>query len=640
MKILQTEEEEEEEKEDAQRRARKGNMNERIRVIDLDTGRIEPIAWGPEIPESAFELFIETQIRSIFEVTDEAFVDLVDLGTQTIIPMQKQAFAKVQQNPLCLCLSPKTNALAPLKKYEIHEVQFRHQTLGMSIRKEDGQVVVNRFKRGENGSPGEAELTGTIALGDIIYRVQGERTLGKSYEAIIQMLQIPIRPLRIEFFRPLDRTGLYAVEFKGEALNLTISSRDEDVIVKSLPQSHPNIMGYAEARGVRPGDIIHAINGEIIHSYEYSRAVSLLRSPERPLVVVFARSSRPITYGSTPGASPARTSRFSFASSVAPSPSRSTDIQSMKSFQHPSRSADIQSMKSFQHPSLASRTSFHLSSAVSSVPTSEDNMSIDDMLEYLNFLCADELITEEENAILREMVLNARSDLCSAIRHKRNNAIVAIVKSPRMKVWNHLLKAKENIVLAAPVTMKRNKRVHLVLTDLERLLIISKEKNKLKEEIACSDIVTVSSRSKYSELCLDTKKGSYVLIDHFIGPSIWVRAILPFTCTQGYLKVASSKRLFGPKKRYFVLQEQQLLGYKKESAASDQSSKKKSMKLVDATVEINDSKNFTFSIITPEMKRENKRLTLIAPNAREFNKWLGALRAMSTQRSSTVAASA
>ncbi|ETN20728.1 hypothetical protein PPTG_03664 [Phytophthora nicotianae INRA-310] len=92
----------------------------------------------------------------------------------------------------------------------------------------------------------------------------------------------------------------------------------------------------------------------------------------------------------------------------------------------------------------------------------------------------------------KEMVLAMRPDLCSAVKCKNNNVIVAI----------------------------RKKRFHLLLTDHDRLLFVNKDTNLLEDEIMCSLIVTVSSRSKYQALTISTLKTDYVLIDNFIRPDI------------------------------------------------------------------------------------------------------------------------
>ncbi|KAF1334067.1 Pleckstrin domain-containing protein, partial [Globisporangium splendens] len=561
-----------------------------IRVIDLDDASTRVISWDPNVPDQVFESLIESQLRAAFGVSDEAWVDLIDTYNSSIVNITKDVLANVQHT-LCLCLSPKTEALAPMKRSEVFEVMFTDRALGMTIREHNDSVIVNQFKRTPSGAYGAAEASGKIQIDDVIYKVQGARTVGRSYDTVVQMLQTQTRPLAIQFFRPFERNGLFAVEFRGTSLNMTITTDDVNVIVKDLPMAHPNIVGYAEAHGVRQFDIIHAVDGEIIRGLEYNRAIALLSRPTRPMVVVFARSKMsPQTPSRSTGV---MTSRFSFASTVAPSP----------------------------RGSRRGSTSSALSGG------DGESMLVEEMLEFCEGFATDGTLTVKEVDGLREMVLSMRADVCSAIKRKNRNAVVAIVRSPTMRIWDNLLKTRESILLAGPVTLKRKKRYHLLLTDHERLLLVNRDTNLLEDEIMCSQIVTVSSRTKFQELLISTPKAEYVLVDNFISPVIWVRAILPFTCTQGMLKVASSRRFIGSKKRYFVLQGTRLTGYKKESMVHQVGAKSSSIMLTDATIE-SDPKALTFAINAPEFQQSGKKLILTAPSSREFNKWITALNAL------------
>lgn len=568
-----------------------------VRVIDLDDASTRTVSWDPEVPEQAFEALIEAQLRALFGVTDEAWVDLIDTANSSLVQISKDALAAAASGgrPLCLCLSPKTEALAPMKRSEVFEVLFSDRALGMTIREHNDSVIVNQFKRRPDGGLGPAEASGRIQVDDVIYKVQGARTVGRSYDSVVQMLQTPSRPLAIQFFRPFVRDGLFAVEFRGPSLNMTITTDDINVIVKDLPMAHPNIVGYAEAHGVRQFDVIHAVDGEIIRGLEYNRAIALLSRPVRPMVVVFARSKLGVQ---TPSRSTGvMTSRFSFASTVAPSP----------------RGGGSGSRRG----------------SASSGQSGGDNMLVEDMLEFCDGFAADGVLSAKEIEQLKEMVLSMRSDVCSAVKRKNRNALVAIVRSPTMRIWDNLLKTRESILLAGPVTLKRKKRYHLLLTDHERLLLVNRDTNLLEDEIMCSQIVTVSSRVKFQEILITTPKSEYVLVDNFIGPAIWVRAVLPFTCTQGLLKVASSRRFIGSKKRFFVLQGARLTGYKKESMVHQVGAKSSSVMLTDAKIE-SDPKALTFAINTPEFQQTGKKLILTAPSGREFNKWITALNALAS----------
>lgn len=562
-----------------------------IRVIDLDDASTRVVSWDPNVPDQVFESLIESQLRAQFGVSDEAWVDLIDTANSSLVQISKDVLSRVA-HPLCLCLSPKTEALAPMKRNEVFEVVFAERALGMTIREHNDSVIVNQFKRRPDNSPGPAEASGRIQIDDVIYKVQGARTVGRSYDSVVQMLQTQTRPLAIQFFRPFPRNGLFAVEFRGASLNMTITTDDVNVIVKDLPMAHPNIVGYAEAHGVRQFDIIHAVDGEVIRGLEYNRAIALLSRPVRPMIVVFARSK--VAAPQTPSRSTGvMTSRFSFASSVAPSP----------------------------------RGSVRRGSGCSGQSTNE--MLVEDMLEFCDGFATEGVLSAKEIDALKEMVLAMRPDVCSAVKRKNRNAIVAIVRSPAMRIWDSLLKTRESILLAGPVTLKRKKRFHLLLTDHERLLLVNRDTNLLEDEIMCAQIVTVSSRVKFQELLISTPKHEYVLVDNFIGPVIWVRAILPFTCTQGVLKVASSRRFIGSKKRFFVLQGTRLTGYKRESMVHQVGAKSSSIQLTDAVIE-SDPKALTFAINTPEFTQSGKKLILTAPSSREFNKWITALNALSS----------
>ncbi|RLN54850.1 hypothetical protein BBJ29_002479 [Phytophthora kernoviae] len=562
-----------------------------IRVIDLDDGSVRTISWDPNVPDQVFESLVESQLRAQFGVSDEAWVDLIDTANSSLVHITKDVLSNVKDS-LCLCLSPKTEALAPMKTNEVFEVMFEDRSLGMTIREHNESVIVNHFKRKPDGSLGQAEACGRIQSDDVIYKVNGARTVGRSYDNVVQMLQTQTRPLSIQFFRPFRRDGLFAVEFR----------------VKDLPMAHPNIVGYAEAHGVRIFDIIHAVDGEVINGLEYNRAISLLSRPTRPIVVVFARSKiMPPTPGRSTGV---MTNRFSFASTVAPSPRPS----SMDGFGSRRGSG---------------------ASAMSNVDG--ENMMVEEMLEFCEGLGNDGLLNPKEVEMLKDMVLTMRPDVCSAVKRRNNNAIVAIVRSPFMRLWDSLLKTRESILLAGPVSLKRKKRFHLLLTDHERLLFVNKDTNLLEDEIMCSQIVTVSSRSKYQELTISTNKMDYVLIDNFIGPVIWVRAILPFTCTQGVLKVASSRRFLGSKKRYFVLRGNSLTGYKKESMIHQVGAKSSTISLLDATINVSDPRGLSFVITTPEFDQAGKKLILTATSSREFNKWVTALNGLQTASPTTAA---
>ncbi|TMW65841.1 hypothetical protein Poli38472_003606 [Pythium oligandrum] len=570
-----------------------------IRVIDLDDASTRVISWDPNIPDQAFESFIDAKLRHEFGVTDEAWVDLFDPVNACPVHISKEVLSRVTHS-LCLCLSPKTpEALAPMKKKEVFEVLFQERALGMTIREHNESVIVNELKRRPDGSMGAAEASGKIHCGDVIYKVQGSRTVGRSYDAVVQMLQTQVRPLSIQYFRPFPREGLHAVEFRTASLSMTITTDEYNVIVKDLPMAHPNMIGYAEAHGVRIGDIIHAVDGEIIRGVEYNRAVSLLSRPTRPMVVVFARNKfiPPTPTRSTAVLS--NGSRYSFASSTMPSP-------------RPGRSSTFEQSR---RPSTGSAYS----------GGDGESMLVEDMLEYCEGLGAEGILTPAEVEIMSKMVLSMRPDLCCAVKRKNQNAVLAILKSPTLRSWDHLLKTHESILLAGPVAVRRKKKYHFVLTDHERLLFINKDTNLLEDEIMCSQIVTISSRSKFSELVITTSKNEYVIFDNFVGPVIWVRAILPFTCTQGVLKVASSRRFLGAKKRYFVLQGHKLTGYKKEQMMHQIGADSNSIMLHDATVEVTDPRTYTFSITTPELSKVGKKLVLTAPSSREFNKWVAAL---------------
>jgi hypothetical protein len=575
-----------------------------VRVIDLDDASSRLISWDPNVPDQAFESLIDAKLRYEFGITDEAWVDLFDAVNACPVHISKSVLSNIQHS-LCLCLSPKTaEALAPMKRSEIFEVVFHERALGLTIREHNESVMVNELKRRPDGLPGAAEASGRIFPGDVIYKVQGSRTVGRSYESIVHMLQTPSRPLSIQFFRPFPREGLHAVEFRGPSLNMTITTDDFNVIVKDLPMPHHNIIGYAESHGVRVGDVIHAVDGEIIRGTDYPRAVGLLSRPNRPMVVVFARSkyTPPTPTRSTAVLS---SGRFSFASSSMPSP-------------RPSRGSMADSVR---RPSACSAVSMGLSN---------DSMPVEEMLEYCEGLGAVNILSPEEIDIVSRMVLAMRPDLCSAVKRKNQNAIVAIVRSPMMRMWDHLLKTHESILLAGPVSVKRKKRYHLLLTDHERLLFVNKDTNLLEDEIMCSQIVTISSRSKHGEIVITpvNSRSDIVIQDNFIGPAIWVKAVLPFTCTQGYLKVDGSRRFIGSKKRYFVLQGNKFTCFKKEQLVHQIGGASSSMVLTDATVELSDPIHFSFSISTPELVKVGKKLKLTAPSQREYNKWVAAFNAM------------
>ncbi|KAF0684056.1 Aste57867_23977 [Aphanomyces stellatus] len=594
-----------------------------IRVIDLDTGASRNVSWDPSVPDDMFEATFEGILRDTFGITDDSWVDLIDLNSSSLVPMSKHSFYQLtSKNPnasLVLTLSPKTESLAPLKKDDIIEVSFPDRSLGITIRDyHRDNVIVNAFRSNADGTMGYAQSTGAIALGDVVYKVGGVRAIGRQYDSVIQMLQTPIRPLSVHFFRPRMREGLYAVEFTGASLNLTITSDDDRVLVSRLPTSIPNVMGFAESRGVRIGDSIHAIDGNVLVGNEYARAVSLLKRAARPMVVVFWRASVHPQYfpqSETPKSSVHRNSVASW-SAQSPQPSPRASIPRMvKSppMVAPSPHGGVNPQYDSYNQNLTGQGSSSLFG---------DGMSMSDMMDYCDTVGAVGVVTQQEVAILKDMLTAGRGDLASAIRHRNKNAIVALVRSPTMHLWDQLLKSRERVILAGPVATKKTKRYHLILTDHERILFVNKTTNMLEDEILCSQIVTVSSRTKVQEVILTTPKSEHVLIDSFIGPSVWVRAILPFTHTQGYLKVDENS-ILGSKKRYFILKNDLLSQYKKDTATD----KPSVLSLRGCTLRIVNAKTFIFELSTPDLTKQGRKLMLTAPSAREFNKWVASLQA-------------
>lgn len=592
-------------------------MSCEVCVIDLDNGKSRNVCWDLSTLDEEFEPLIESQLRQLFAVSDEAWVDLIDLNNSSLISINKDNLLNVKSS-LCLCLSSKSELLAPMKRDEVFEVIFHQKVIGITVHERNDTVRVHQFKRNQDGSLGEAQACGKIQSNDIIYKVSGQRAIGRPCNYVLQMLQTQKRPLSIQFFRPFCRKGLFAVEFKSTNMNLVVNADEEHVLVTELPMAYPNIIGYAEAHGVRTSDVIHAIDGEIIKgSEEYSRAVCLLSRPKRPMVVVFRRSrvatltQEKLNIACEGLSSPSGTSdtllpRFSFASTVAPSPHRGSRL------------------------SLFSRRESRCS-AMSSIRG--ETMLVEDMLQYCETLAFDDIVTPNEVNILKEMVMSTRPDLLCAIRRRNRNAVIAIVRSPTMRLWDHLLKTRESILLAGPVHSKKKKRYHLLLTDHQRLLLVDKETDLLDDEIMCSHIVTVSSRSGSCELHISTVKHEYTLVDNFVGVMVWVRAILPFVCTQGYLKVSTSRRLFSSKRRYFILRKKQLTGYKKEQHIHSPDAKSSTVSLKDACMDIIDPKGFIFTISTPEFAQAGKKLIFTAPSGREFNKWIVALDSISKSSS-------
>nr|CCA25411.1 conserved hypothetical protein [Albugo laibachii Nc14] len=583
-------------------------MSCEVCVIDLDDGKSRNVCWDPSTLDDEFEVLIESQLRQEFAVSDEAWVDLIDLNNSALISINKDNLLNVKSS-LCLCLSSKSVLLAPIKRNEIFEVIFHQKVIGITVHESNDTVRVHQFKCKYDGSMGEAQACGKIQTNDIIYKVSGQRAIGRPCGYVLQMLQTQKRPLSIQFFRPFCRKGLFAVEFKSVNMNMVVNADEEHVLVTELPMAYPNVIGYAEAHGVRTSDVIHAIDGEIIKgSEEYSRAVCLLSRPKRPMVVVFRRSralmlTQEKLNGCEVSSTPSGTSdtflpRFSFASTVAPSPQ--------------------QASRNTLFSRRGSRCSV-MSSARG------EAMLVEDMLQYCESLAFEDMVTPEEASILKEMVISTRPDLLCAIRRRNRNAVIAIVRSPAMRLWDHLLKTRESILLAGPVLSKKKKRYHLLLSDHQRLLLVDKETNLLDDEIMCSHIVTVSSKSGSCELHISTAKHEYALVDNFVGVMVWVRAILPFVCTQGYLKVSTSRRLFSSKRRYFILRKKQLTGYKKEQQIHSPDAKSSTISLKGACMDIVDPKGFIFTISTPEFLQAGKKLIFTAPSGREFNKWIVAL---------------
>lgn len=131
-----------------------------IRVIDLDDGSVRAISWDPNVPDQVFESLVESQLRAQFGVSDEAWVDLIDTANSSLVHITKDVLSNVKDS-LCLCLSPKTEALAPMKTSEVFEVVFQDRALGMTIREHNESVIVNHFKRKPDGALGEAEARGS-----------------------------------------------------------------------------------------------------------------------------------------------------------------------------------------------------------------------------------------------------------------------------------------------------------------------------------------------------------------------------------------------------------------------------------------------------------------------------------------------
>jgi hypothetical protein len=768
-------------------------MDTTLRIVDLDSGSFKLVTWNPLVADEVFESEFEALLRETFGITENAWVDLIELTTSTLVAKNKEALmnfkAQPNRQPLALTLSPVSQAPLPLKEDDIYEVTFTEPSLGITSRESTLEnVIVDAFRSNPDGTLGFAEASGKINLGDIVYKVGDTSTIGCDYDSVIQMLRNPTRPLTVYFFRPRMREGLYAVEFTGASLNMTISSNEEHVYVSRLPQPFTNVLGFAEAHGVRNGDTLHAIGGEILNGPEYGRAISLLKRHTRPLIVVFWRatvtpqyvhtpmveSNLSLTYSniqnimkihddaallqspSTPPpqlceqatsrptmvaqpppvvaqhhrASIARPSTSSSALLFANPDAGSTfgvraaanatnDNENSRKTQftpaakmtrgskldpsthennhhdphhqfHPRKTERVHQQQHQQqqhlqqhHPmpkdaherhymSMRSQLQVQRPNVYLSVPNlrkqpppapghtrggplsfeaaaaghrrsseQSDMHSLETALAYCETLVTTGIISMEECHIVKEMLSAGRGDISSAIRHENKNAVVALVRSPTMRLWDHLLKTSENILLAGPLssTTKKSKWYHLLLTNHGRLLFVDKTLNTLEDEILCNQIVTVSSRSKFNELTITSVSSEYVLQDTFIGSPVWVRAILPFTNTQGYLRVvvggspANSllANLSGAKKRYFVLIGDVLHKYKKDSAvyASHSNSEKPTVfTLRDLKLSVVDAKAFKFEISTPEMTLSGKKMMFVAPSAREYHKWIASFQAL------------
>ncbi|ETM41011.1 hypothetical protein L914_13174, partial [Phytophthora nicotianae] len=98
----------------------------------------------------------------------------------------------------------------------------------------------------------------------------------------------------------------------------------------------------------------------------------------------------------------------------------------------------------------------------------------------------------------------------------------------------------------------------------------NKDTNLLEDEIMCSLIVTVSSRSK---------------------PVL------------SWLKVASSRRFLVSSKQDFVLRGNRFTGYKKESMTQQVGAEGSTIFIKNVKIEISDPRNLMFIITTPELSK-------------------------------------
>merc|ERR550537_1821391 len=83
-----------------------------------------------------------------------------------------------------------------------YHVTFGEQRLGMCLADAaDGQGVEMVAFTEADGQPGAAELSGQVAVGDKVVRVNGRSTSGLDYAAVLDMIIGAPRPITIHFER-------------------------------------------------------------------------------------------------------------------------------------------------------------------------------------------------------------------------------------------------------------------------------------------------------------------------------------------------------------------------------------------------------------------------------------------------------
>ncbi|XP_056000819.1 glutamate receptor-interacting protein 1-like isoform X6 [Ostrea edulis] len=166
------------------------------------------------------------------------------------------------------------------------------RNLGLTIKTIRGELIITSVKKGS-----VSYRCGSVQTGDRLLAVSDIRTDGLTIEDVMHLLQTPEDILKLKLRREehpndesCDESVVYTVELhrRGGPLGITISGTDspgDPIIISDIIKG-----GLAEKTGaIHVGDLLLAINGEMMKGRTLTEATDMLQSAEDLVTLKIAR---------------------------------------------------------------------------------------------------------------------------------------------------------------------------------------------------------------------------------------------------------------------------------------------------------------------------------------------------------------